>query len=79
MSKKEFVWREIEGDEYNLGGDATDILVQHYGDPGMRTMLLTKDEFENLKPWRLCALLNSAYEAGRSDSMEALRHFIGIK
>lgn len=77
---KQYVWRKLEGEEPGTGGfEPTDILVQHYNDPGMRTTLLRKDEFENLKPWELCSLLNEAYNSGRKDAMEDLRRFIGVK
>lgn len=79
MPKKTYVWRKTAGDDAYCGGfEPTDILVQHYNDPGMRTMLLRKDEFENLKPWELCSILNEVYESGRKDAMEDLRRFIGV-
>jgi hypothetical protein len=80
MSKKTYMWRKTDGEDAYCGGfKPTDILVQHYNDPGMRTTLLRKDEFENLKPWELCSILNEVYESGRRDAMEDLRKFIGLK
>lgn len=80
MAKKTYVWRKLEGEEPGMGGfEPTDILVQHYNDPGFRTMLLNKEEFMHLSPWKLCVLLNNAYDSGRNDAMEDLRTFIGIK
>jgi hypothetical protein len=80
MTKKTFVWRKKDGEtSYDGGFEPTDILVQHYNDPGFRTMLLDEAEFTHLKPWKLCALLNEAYDSGRRDAMEDLRNFIGIK
>jgi hypothetical protein len=80
MSKKSYIWRKLEGEQPGTGGfEPTDILVEHYGDAGMRTTLLRKDEFENLKPWELCSILNEAYKHGRQDAMEDLRRFIGVE
>ncbi len=80
MSKKTYVWRKLDGEDLGSSGfQPTDILVEHYNDPGMRTMLLRKDEFENLRPWELCSILNEVYKSGRNDAMEDLRRFIGLK
>ena len=80
MSKKTYLWRPLEGEQPGTGGfEPTDILVQHYNDPSMRTTLLRKEEFENLRPWELCSILNEVYASGRRDAMEDLRRFIGCK
>ena len=79
MAKKTYVWRKDETAEYDGGFEPTDILVQHYNDEGFRTRLLDVEEFKHLTPWKLCSILNAAYESGRKDAMEDLRHFIGIK
>lgn len=55
------------------------VLLQHYGNPGVRTRVLESDELTNAEAWKIASLLNSAYEAGRTHAMEELRRFIGIK
>lgn len=55
------------------------VLLQHYGDPGVRTRVLESEELANAEAWKIASLLNSAYEAGRTHAMEELRRFIGIK
>lgn len=65
--------------EENNGYSKCDILVKHYGDDGFRTVLLRKDEFDNLHAWKITSLLNDAYESGYKHAMEDLRRFIGVK
>lgn len=80
MSKKTYVWKKKEGEEPGTGGfEPTAILVQHYNDEGFRTVLLSEDDFINLKPWELCSILNEVYASGRKDAMEDLRRFIGVE
>lgn len=72
---KKYCFNENE----HSGYEPCAILLQHYNDEKFRTSVLTKFEFEHLKPWELCDLLNRAYENGRKDAMEDLRRFIGVK
>lgn len=65
-------------DESN-GYDKCNILISHYGDSSFRTILLRKEEFEELHAWKMTSLLNDAYEAGYQHAMEDLRRFIGVK
>lgn len=55
------------------------VLLQHYGDPGVRTRVLESEDLANAEAWKIASLLNSAYEAGRTHAMEDLRRLIGIK
>lgn len=55
----------------------TDILVQYYNDEKFRTVLLSKQEFATLQPWKMCSLLNSAYDRGYDEAMADLRRLIG--
>ena len=78
--KRQYLWRVKEGETTaNTGFEPADILLQHYGDPGMRTMVMREEDFKRIKPWELCSMLNEAYESGRKDSMEDLRRFIGVE
>lgn len=60
----------------NNGYDPCDILLQHYPEEIWRTIVLSKEDFENLQPWKFCSLLNDAYEQGRKDAMKDLRTMI---
>ena len=62
--------------EMNSGHEACDILLQHYPGETWRTIVLSKEDFENVKPWQLCGLLNNAYSQGRKDAMADLRTMI---
>ena len=62
--------------ENNSGYEPCDILLQHYPGETWRTIVLSKEDFETLRPWQLCSLLNNAYEAGRKDAMADLRTMI---
>lgn len=76
MSKKRrYTWVYNQEDTYERGP----ILLQHYGDPGFRTIVLREGELEKLMSWQFCRLMNDAYEAGREHAMEDLRRFIGVK
>lgn len=63
----------------NLGHDPCPIMMEHWGIPGMKTILLSKEKFEDLCPWELVSLLNKAYEHGRTEYKNDLRDFLGIK
>lgn len=65
--------------EKSDGYDDCDILQSHWGDSGMRTILLNKDDFATLQPWQFVSLLNKAYERGRIEYQEDLRRFIGVR
>ena len=69
-----YQWVTDEDDE---GNDR--VLLQHYGDPGVRTRVLEADDLIKTEAWQIATLLNAAYEAGRVHAMEELRRFIGIK
>jgi hypothetical protein len=72
--QKSYCWN---GEKSN-GYEACDILVQHYKDDSFRTIVLSKEDFETLQPWKLCSLLNAAYESGKKDAMTDLRRLIGV-
>jgi hypothetical protein len=74
MSKPTYYWMTAEGDD---GRDR--VLLEHYGDSGVRTRVLEADDLEKAEAWKIATLLNGAYEAGRTHAMEDLRRFIGIK
>lgn len=59
--------------------DDANILLEHYGDKGFRTLVINAEEFGFLEKWKLCAMLNEAYQVGRRDAMEDLRNLIGLK
>lgn len=63
----------------NSGSDPCDILLQLYPDDGFRTLVMRQEDFEHLKPWELCMLLNRAREAGREDAMRDVRDLLGVK
>lgn len=63
----------------NTGYAPCDILVQYYESEEFRGVILRKDDFEELAPWKLCTLLQAAYDAGRDDAMRDLRIMIGVK
>ena len=54
------------------------ILIEHYGDLGMRTMLLDQTGIDNLMPWELASMLNDAYAQGQKHAVEDLRSVLGI-
>jgi len=70
-----YCWNTKESNGY----DSCDILLQHYNDDGFRTIALRKEDFERLKPWEFCDMLNRAYDNGRNAAMQDLRRFIGVK
>lgn len=75
-----YMWATPEGEDPGAGGwEATNILTQHWGDSDFRTILLSKEDFETLRPWKLVSLLSAAYERGRREYQEELRNFLGIK
>lgn len=55
------------------------VLLQHYGDSGVRTRVYEADELVKMEAWDIAAKFNAAYEAGRNHAMEELRNFIGVK
>lgn len=63
----------------NQGHDPCNILQEHWQGSGMKTILLSKDDFENLSPWQLVSLLNKAYACGRREYQASFRNFIGIE
>lgn len=69
-----FEWIVAEDDE-----GKNRVVLQHYGDPGVRTRVFESDELIKMDAWEIASRLNSAYEAGRTHAMEELRRFIGIK
>ena len=69
-----YVWVTAEDEE---GNDR--VLLEHFGDKGVRTRVYEADEIENIRAWDIASKLNAAYEAGRNHAMEDLRRFIGIK
>lgn len=80
LNRKTFVFKRRDDEEPGTGGfKPTAILVQHYNDEGFRTVLLDEEEFKHLAPWRLCALLNDAYESGYKDAKADIRNVLGIK
>jgi hypothetical protein len=67
-------------EESKHGYDPCDIKTALYGDPTWKTTLVPKDEVERgLPPWKICSLLNSAYERGRKEAFEDLRRLIGAE
>jgi hypothetical protein len=80
LNRKTFVFKRHDDEEPGTGGfKPTAILVQHYNDEGFRTVLLDEEEFKHLAPWRLCALLNDAYESGYKDAKADIRDMLGVK
>ena len=61
------------------GWSPGDIVCQLYNDEAWRTVLLPKQDFETITPWKFCSLLNDAYERGRKEALEDLRSMMGIK
>ena len=41
--------------------------------------LISEEEFKTLAPWKLCALLNDAYESGYKDAKADIRDMLGVK
>ena len=74
MAAPTYYWTTAEDDE---GNDR--VLLEHYGDKGVRTRVLEADDLVKVEAWKIATLLNAAYAAGRTHAMEELRHFIGIK
>ena len=72
-----YEWIAVDCTEEPFQGQR--VLLQHYGEPGVRTRVLEADELVKMDAWKVASLLNSAYEAGRTHAMEELRNFIGIK
>jgi hypothetical protein len=80
LNRKTYVWRKKESEDPYAGGfEPTDILVQHYNDEGFRTILLDEEDFKRLAPWKLCSLLNDAYDSGYRDAKADIRNVLGIK
>ena len=77
---RQYIWRVEDGQSMaGSGFDPADILCELYGDSGMRTRVLDKDDLKGMAPWYLCSLLNEVYKAGREDAMADLRMVLGIK
>lgn len=68
-----YQWVTDKDDEGN-----TRVLLQHYGDKGVRTRVYEADELKRIEAWEIASRLNAAYEAGRNHAMEELRRFIGV-
>jgi hypothetical protein len=65
--------------EKNTGYQPCDILVQLYGDPGFRALVVAKEDIEaGLRPWEICRLLNDAYAQGQKDAKEDIQTILGI-
>lgn len=79
MNERRYTYCFNQEEDNNYGYGKCDILLQHYGDTGFRTGILTKEEFERIDAWKQCSLLNEAYDAGYKHAMEDLRRFIGVK
>ena len=78
--KRQYIWRVEDGQSIaGTGHEPADILCELYGDPGMRTRVMDKDELKGMAPWYLCSLLNEVYKSGREDAMADLRNVLGIK
>lgn len=54
------------------------VLIEHYGDEKMRTVLVDPVDFMHLTPMRVAELLNGAYEAGRKHAYEDLDSLIKV-
>ena len=63
----------------NNGVDSCDILLQHFPSDDWRSLVLSKDDFEDLVPWKLVEILNRAYDLGRSDALHDVRTLLGVK
>jgi hypothetical protein len=66
-------------EEAGTGVDACDILLHHFPGDDWRSLVLRKEDFKNLTPWKIVELLNRAYDLGRSDAQHDIRTVLGVK
>lgn len=64
-----------------IARDATDtelarVLIEHYGDEKMRTILIDPVDFMHLTPMHVANLLNDAYAAGRKHAYEDISSMV---
>lgn len=65
--------------ELSNGHEPTAILLRHFKSDDFRTIVLSKEDFETLAPWKLCCLLQDAFEAGQADAKRQIRNVLGIE
>lgn len=65
--------------EESNGHEPADILIQLYPDEAFRSIVLRKEDFERLRVWELCQLLQQAREAGYRDAQRDIRNALDLK
>jgi len=65
--------------EHNGYDTPCNILVQYYESEEFKAVAVRAEDFERFDAWRMCQVLQNAYDAGREDAMRDLRMLIGVQ